>query len=64
VAKKQKAKNLVITLVKSTCKAKRNQKLSAKGLGLKRIGHQVTREDNPCTRGMINKISHLVRVEE
>lgn len=63
MVKKQMAKSLVITLVKSTCKAKRNQKLSVKGLGLKRIGHQVTREDNPCTRGLINKVSHLVRVE-
>jgi large subunit ribosomal protein L30 len=64
VAKKQKVNNLLITLVRSTCKAKPNQKLSVKGLGLKKIGHQVTRQDTPCIRGLINKVSHLVRVEE
>ncbi|MEQ8265527.1 50S ribosomal protein L30 [Pseudohaliea sp.] len=34
------------------------------GLGLRRIGHSVEVEDTPAVRGMINKVSYLVRVEE
>ena len=34
-----------------------------RGLGLRRIGHTVEVEDTPATRGMINKVSYLVRVE-
>jgi large subunit ribosomal protein L30 len=34
------------------------------GLGLRRIGHTVEVEDTPAVRGMINKVSYLVRVEE
>ncbi len=35
-----------------------------KGLGLRRIGHTVEDEDTPSVRGMINKVSYMVRVEE
>jgi len=35
-----------------------------KALGLKRINHSVIHEDKPEIRGMINKVSYLVRVEE
>ncbi|MDA1076617.1 MAG: 50S ribosomal protein L30, partial [Proteobacteria bacterium] len=34
------------------------------GLGLRRIGHSVQVEDTPSVRGMINKVSYLVKVEE
>jgi len=34
------------------------------GLGLKRMHHTVEVQDSPAVRGMINKVSHLVRVEE
>jgi large subunit ribosomal protein L30 len=34
------------------------------GLGLKRIGNKKTLEDTPSVRGMIAKVSHLVRVVE
>ena len=34
------------------------------GLGLRRIGHTVEVEDTPSVRGMINKVSYMVRVEE
>ena len=34
------------------------------GLGLGRIGHTVTKHDDPCIRGMVAKIIHLVSVEE
>jgi large subunit ribosomal protein L30 len=56
--------NLKITLVKSTIKSKKDQKATVEALGLRKIGHSVTQKDNPQTRGMINKIAHLVEVEE
>ncbi len=55
---------LKITLVKSINKAKENQVATVKALGLKKIRSSVEQNDNPQIRGMINKISHLVTVEE
>ena len=34
------------------------------GLGLKRINHTVTLEDTPCVRGMLNKVSYLLKIED
>ncbi|EJF7776061.1 50S ribosomal protein L30, partial [Salmonella enterica subsp. enterica] len=34
------------------------------GLGLRHIGHTVEREDTPAVRGMVNRISYMVKVEE
>ncbi len=34
------------------------------GLGLRRLNQTVVREDTPEIRGMINKVSHMVTVEE
>jgi large subunit ribosomal protein L30 len=36
---------------------------SAKGLGLRRIGHSVVVADTPSNRGMINAASHMLKVE-
>jgi large subunit ribosomal protein L30 len=55
---------LKITLVKSINKAKSAQVATVKALGLKKIGSFVEQNDNPQIRGMINKVSHLVCVEE
>lgn len=38
------------------------QRLTLRGLGLRRIRHEVERPDTPAVRGMINKVSHLVEV--
>jgi len=57
-------KTLNITLVRSLIGRKPNHKLSAQGLGLRRINQVVTVEDTPAVRGMINQISYLLRVEE
>ncbi|MDD4296437.1 MAG: 50S ribosomal protein L30 [Ruminiclostridium sp.] len=56
--------NLKITLVKSIIKSKKEHKATVEALGLRKIGQSVTQKDNPQTRGMINKIAHLVEVEE
>ena len=53
-----------VTLVKGLAGSTERQRLSVKGLGLKRRHHTVEVEDTPSVRGMINKVSHLVHVEE
>jgi large subunit ribosomal protein L30 len=55
---------LKITLVKSTIGAKPKQKLNVAALGLKKLNSTVVQKDNPAIRGIINKVSHLVKVEE
>ena len=53
-----------ITLVKSKHGRLKNHKACVAGLGLRRINHSVEVEDTPENRGMINKISYLLQVEE
>ena len=57
-------KILKITQVKSQIGYSRKQRRVLAGLGLGRIGRTVTRHDDPCIRGMVAKIIHLVSVEE
>ena len=40
-----------------------NQKLCLKALGLGKMHKKSTLEDNPCVRGLIKKVFHLVRIE-
>lgn len=61
---RQKNKKLQVTLVCSPITTVEAQKACVKGLGLRRLRHSVVVEDTPCTRGMINKVKHLVMVEE
>ncbi|HHU90185.1 MAG TPA: 50S ribosomal protein L30 [Clostridiaceae bacterium] len=56
--------NLRITLKKSTIASKEDQKATVVALGLRKIGQSVVQKDNAQIRGMINKVSHLVEVEE
>ncbi len=53
-----------VTLVRSTNGRLKSHKACVRGLGLRRMHHTVEVEDTPCTRGMINKVSYMVRVEE
>lgn len=57
-------KRLSITLVKSPIGYSRRQKGTIRALGLRRMGHTVEQMDTPVIRGMVRKVSHLVRVEE
>jgi len=52
-----------ITLVRSQIGRPKKQRRILKGLGLKKMQHSVVVEDNPIFRGMVNKVSHLVKVE-
>ena len=53
-----------VTLVKSTIGRVEKQQATVKALGLNKIGASRVHEDNAVIRGMITKVSHLVKVEE
>ncbi len=55
---------LRIKLVKSTIGRKKEQIDTVKALGLRKINSVVEKEDTPQIRGMINKISFMLEVEE
>lgn len=56
--------NLKITLKKSIIGCNQKQIATVKALGLKKIGSQVEKQDNPQMRGMLKVVSHLVSIEE
>ncbi len=58
------AKQLKITLVKSKIGRKDNQLANLKALGLNKVGKTVIKEDSPEIRGMIDKVSFMLEVEE
>jgi len=55
---------LKITWEKSTIGHEKSQRATIKSLGLKKLNQTVIKEDTPQIRGMINKVHHLVTVEE
>ena len=55
-------KTITVTLYKSPIGSIAAHKACVRGLGLRRMHHQVTVEDTPATRGMVNKVCHLVRI--
>ena len=57
-------KQMKVTLVRSTNGTIGKHRETVRGLGLRRINHSVVLEDTPSTRGMVNKVNYLVRVEE
>lgn len=56
-------KTIRVTLVQSPAGRMKKHRASVRGLGLRRIGHTVELEDTASIRGMINRVSYLVRVE-
>lgn len=56
--------NLIITQLRSANGRPPKQCQTLRGLGLRRIRHCVVRLDTPEIRGMVRKVSHLVKVEE
>ena len=55
---------LRVTQVRSVIDRPRDQKATVRALGLHRVNHSVVKDDRPEIRGMLAKVSHLVRVEE
>ncbi len=58
------AEKLKITLVKSTIGAIPKHKQTVEALGLRKLNKTVELPDNAATRGMIQQVRHLVKVEE
>ena len=58
------AKKIKITLVKSVIARPGKHKAVLAGLGLRKLNRSVVRPDTPEIRGMVNKVSHLVQVEQ
>ena len=59
-----KEKYIRVTLVKSPIGYSQRQKGTVRALGLRRMNQAVVHVDTPVIRGMLNKVSHLVEVEE
>ncbi|MGZ9222451.1 MAG: 50S ribosomal protein L30 [Anaerolineales bacterium] len=57
-------KTVRVTLVRSPIGYTKDQKQTVLALGLHRMHQTVEHKDNPAVRGMIQKIIHLVQVEE
>jgi large subunit ribosomal protein L30 len=55
--------NVRVTLIKSLAGQLASIRASARGLGLRRIGHSVVVADTPSNRGMMNAASHMLKVE-
>ncbi|HAV76819.1 MAG TPA: 50S ribosomal protein L30 [Anaerolineae bacterium] len=62
--KESAGKTIRVTLVRSSIGFPKDQKATVKALGLRRLHQTVEQKDNPAVRGMIQKIIHLVKIEE
>jgi large subunit ribosomal protein L30 len=58
------AKTVRVTYFKSAIGYEKDQKATIAALGFKKLGQTRELADTPAIRGMIRKVSHLVRVEE
>jgi large subunit ribosomal protein L30 len=54
---------VTVTQVKSSAGASRKQNDTLKTLGLGKIGRSVERDDHPTLRGLVHRVSHLVKVD-
>jgi large subunit ribosomal protein L30 len=55
-------KTLTVKLVKSVAGTRQSHRDTVRGLGLRKVNSERVLEDTPAVRGMINKISYLVKV--
>lgn len=58
------ASMIKVTWIKSSIGCPETQKATIKSLGLRKLNHSVIKEDCPEIRGQVNKVRHLVKVEE
>jgi large subunit ribosomal protein L30 len=63
MAKTDSKKIVKVTLVRSPIGTRESHRATVRGLGLRRLHHTVELEDTPAVRGMINKVSYLVKSE-
>jgi large subunit ribosomal protein L30 len=62
--KTKSGKSLRVTLVKSPIGFSKDQKATVRALGLRRVNQIVEHSDSPAVRGMLNKVIHLIKIEE
>ncbi|HUO43354.1 MAG TPA: 50S ribosomal protein L30 [Burkholderiales bacterium] len=60
---KSSGKTIKVTLVRSTIGTLRAHRATVRGLGLRRLNHTVEVADTPAIRGMINRVSYLLKYE-
>lgn len=58
------SETITITLVKSGIGSTKRVNATLTGLGLTKMNKTITRKDTPAIRGMVRKVSHLVRIKE
>ena len=63
MAKNTQGNTLKVTLVRSIINTEASHRATVRGLGLRRLNHTVTIQDTPAVRGMINKVSYLLKCE-
>ena len=56
-------KKIKVTLVKSLIGTKESHRATVRGLGLRRLNSSAELQDTPAVRGMINKVSYLLKCE-
>lgn len=56
-------KTLKVKLIRSTIGCPPKVRATVRGLGLTKLNKEVSLEDTPCVRGMINKVIHMVEVK-
>ncbi|WP_085318381.1 50S ribosomal protein L30 [Derxia lacustris] len=56
-------KKIKVTLVRSVIGTRESHRATVRGLGLKRLNSTSELVDTPAVRGMINKVSYLLKVE-
>ncbi|UYN91566.1 MAG: 50S ribosomal protein L30 [Anaerolineales bacterium] len=64
MAAKSTGKKIKITLVRSPIGATERHKRTVKALGLRKMHQSIVAEDNATVRGMVNSVTHLLKVEE
>jgi len=64
-SKKNRSSGKTVTLrwVRSAICTPKSHKATVRGLGFRRLGQKVVREDTPAIRGMVHKVRHLVEIE-
>jgi large subunit ribosomal protein L30 len=56
-------KKVKVTLIRSLIGTKESHRATVRGLGLRRLNSSAVLEDTPAVRGMINKVSYLLKCE-
>ena len=57
-------KTLRVTWIRSSIGYTKDQKATVKALGLHRLHQTVEHKDTPALRGMLNKVIHMLKIEE